>query len=198
MLGSKYITSFEPKTVNANNAISDIHLEYTCLLGEYMIDENGNIEVYSDGVSSTAFIYATLDADYYILSRTYNKAWSNKVVDGENVYYIENASDLNQYHIDGYENTKALNKLYGNNAIATMEAASVDVLSSMLEWYLPSYDELETISYSNKLNYLLSGKNLWTSNLKDDRNAWVYSNNNAIEGNRLDEKNIIIFGRRKL
>lgn len=196
MIGKKHIVAFNDYVFNTNGSVEPIDLRYTYYIGEYYLENDGTVSKWESGMpSKIVYLYATYDADYYIYPVFYRNKWSNGSANGEDAYYVAN-SDLNSLHTDGYENTHLMNALLGDNAIAT-KALSISHFKEMIDWYLPSFYELDDI-YNSELRYLFNGKSLWTSNIKNEKNAWYFKDGNAIMDLRSKEYDIINIGKRKV
>ena len=101
--------------------------------------------------------------------------------------------------VSGYDNTKLINSKFGEKAPIVKIASSVNACKEQIEWYIPSWNELDKIR-DNALGFLLNGKELWTSNLKNATDAWrfVHNHDKPITTPRDSELSIMVFGKRKI
>ena len=200
MVGNKHYMAFDERTVNTSMSVSDMELSYDTLMGQSVLLSTNEIIPYNmwDGVSGVnAYIFSDDENDYYVYPQTTSSVWSNKIVSGEENFYVEAYEGVTDEYTNGYENTLSLSNLMGSDAAAVQQTKTAQTFGGIVEWYLPSLVELTNV-YQN-FSVIFPGKVLWTSNIKDNTNAWVLGINGETDAKpRSETQNIMIFGRRKL
>lgn len=199
MIGNKHYMAFEPYEINTSTAVGDISLSYTWYDGAYYLDKDGNVIRWEDGKTSNVYLFSDSEGDYYIYADTYTSKWSTEAGDKEDELYITLSSNVMNSQVSGYDNTKLINSKFGEKAPIVKIASNINAFKKQIEWYIPSWNELDKIR-DNALGFLLNGKELWTSNLKDAKDAWRFMHNSdkPITTPRDSELSIMVFGKRKI
>ena len=111
----------------------------------------------------------------------------------------------------GYENTAKIRKYFTGNDITTVatQANNKFEYRDIIDWYIPSVEEMQKLMDSDIWSILSKNFNdntiLWTSNLANTNNAWVYKHanrDNIDDAFRTHSKsasaNIMFFGKIKI
>ena len=209
MIGSKVYFADSAKTIDTRSSVKDIDYVFTTYFGYYAIDENGNFDSIIDGEKNyLAALYASDDFDIFVL-KTQNSnmsyAWSTGNED-EGIVYNDTLESLREININGYENSKMIKASLGDKATAVNVSYETNVLTSMFDWYLPSYNELlQANSDAGFLNFMINigddgmaGRPTWTSNPTDAENAWLFNGGTATPVARTESNIIRVFGRYKI
>lgn len=202
-------TYFAPDDITINtNTESDIELtmEYSTYNGIYGITNNGVIEEIDTDKGYIGILYASTTEDYYILKQTENDVWLKNIGYDGDLDYDETIEELESKNRDGLINSRKIYNHHKNNAIAVCKALETTVLSNMIDWYLPSYDELSiAINNEDIITALINigsssdtDATLWTSNMESRNNAWAISKKQLVKKLRTESAKIRIFGRRKI
>lgn len=188
-----------------------VKMEYFNYVGVYYVDENGNFdEILDSSKNYVAVFYADDENDIALLKDTKNEiAWSTSLSPDSDKIVYTSEDDLLNKNIDGLENSREFVKYYSyGHCIYTI--SSIQTLTDVFEWYLPSYNDMYHVLLNSHIKTALlnigstndDGKILWTSNMPNKDSAWaITSELEAIEAKSLPraQKNTIrIFGRKKL
>lgn len=204
--GSK--TYFAPEDVRiTTNSDIEQTMNYFTFNGIYGITSNGEIESINTSKNYIAILYAEISNDYYILKDTQNAKWIRTALsDGGDIEYTAE-EELFLKNTDGLINSKTIYSKHSTNALAVSQAINVNVLTNMIEWYLPSYDELY-VGINNEdivgaLTTIGSSSDatatLWTSNTSGQGYAWaIKKDSSPLNESRETTHKIRIFGRRKI
>jgi hypothetical protein len=216
MIGSKKFASPSNVTIDANNGDTNIDMVFTTVAsGVYAVDVNGNLT--TSPVSTGNYVgvlYSTTSDDIFINKTvTKNTAWGS-TSDATGMVYTKENQLLNVQYGDGFANTNNI-KSYATRPIPTIidTLSKVKDLSSTVEWYIPSYNELFVVNADSSVNNMLNSigassmynTNIWTSNVEDNTHAWTFNYNPSTETptptsvlRSNTNNNIIIFGRFKI
>jgi hypothetical protein len=222
MIGEKpyYFKKDSSVIVETNGtAKREIELDYDYLFGTYSVTVDGERfeGTNTNGKTVAYYIYATDDNDYYIdPSISTTSIWSKSKVNGEEELYISpddvsvNDSLFYIRHSNGYENTRNLRYFFTNKNDISNVANKKKEYNTIIDWYIPSIAEIETVYESSGLHSLLFPSsdyvvNLWSSNLANANKAWAFrkeqgenADYNEMPLDRTEANNIMFFGKIKL